>query len=100
MAQGALDLADSMPPGYAFLADQLRRAATSVPLNVSEGNGKPTRKDYLRYLGNARGSLNEVDSIVELLRGRPFSDLARLDALATRIVHTGKLIAALRRSLE
>ena len=33
-----------LPLGYGFLADQLRRAASSIPLNFAEGYGKRTSK--------------------------------------------------------
>ena len=43
------DAIDSFPVGYGYLADQLRRAASSVVLNFSEGTGKRTRRDRRRY---------------------------------------------------
>jgi four helix bundle protein len=100
LARWALDIADALPPGYAFLADQLRRASTSIPLNIAEGNGKPTRRDYLRVLAVARGSLNEVDAIVEILRGRPCVNESAIETLTRHVVHTGRLLTALMKALE
>jgi four helix bundle protein len=42
------------------LADQLRRAATSVVLNIAEGYGRYHYLDCLRFFYTARGSLNET----------------------------------------
>src|SRR5690606_20168936 len=42
-----------LPRGHAPLADQLRRAATSIPLHVEEGAGKPGRRDRARFYGIA-----------------------------------------------
>src|SRR5512135_1256189 len=42
------------------LADQLRRAAVSVTLNIAEGYGRYHYLDSLRFYYIARGSLNEV----------------------------------------
>jgi four helix bundle protein len=42
------------------LADQLRRAAVSVTLNIAEGYGRYHYLDSLRFFYIARGSLDEV----------------------------------------
>ena len=43
------------------LASQLQRAVLSVPLNIVEGCGRYTEKDFAHFLNNALGSLNEAD---------------------------------------
>lgn len=43
------------------LTDQLRRSTYSIPLNIVEGCGKNTDKDFARYLDNALGSAHEVE---------------------------------------
>ena len=56
------DVADALPKKAWKAAQQLRDAADSVHLNIAEGNGRPTLPDYLRHLGIADSSLNEVQS--------------------------------------
>lgn len=46
-------------PSKASVRDQLDRAATSIPLNVAEGNGKYTPRDRCRFFDTARGSALE-----------------------------------------
>src|ERR1051326_102061 len=48
------------------LASQLRRAASSVPLNISEGCGTATKTEFCRFLSYAYRSLKEVVTAVEL----------------------------------
>jgi four helix bundle protein len=43
------------------LASLLQRAVLSVPLNIAEGCGRYTEKDFAHFLNNALGSLNETD---------------------------------------
>ena len=57
---------DELPPGYGFLADQLRRAAASVPLNFAEGSGKRTLRDRQRYFLSAKGSAYEVAAVLDV----------------------------------
>ena len=42
------------------LVNQLKRAAYSVPVNMVEGQSRQTTKEYIQFLYNARGSLEEV----------------------------------------
>ncbi|MBD0377507.1 MAG: four helix bundle protein [Flavisolibacter sp.] len=43
------------------LTAQLLRSALSVPLNIVEGCGRWTDKDFAHFLDTALGSVNEVD---------------------------------------
>ena len=43
------------------LTSQLLRAALSVPLNIVEGCGRYTDKDFAHFLDNSLGSTNEAD---------------------------------------
>jgi four helix bundle protein len=47
------------------LGDQLRRAATSIPANIAEGNARAHRLEYVHFLYIARGSLAELATHLE-----------------------------------
>src|ERR1700744_98769 len=51
-----------MPDEEKFaLTNQLKRSTYSIPLNIVEGCGKSTDKDFARYLDNALGSCHEAE---------------------------------------
>ena len=56
----------SFPHDYYYLKDQLRRAVLSIILNIAEGSGKGSDKDFNRYLGNALGSVNEIGAALDV----------------------------------
>ena len=54
-------LTSSFPSAEKYgLIDQLRRASYSIPANIVEGQSRNTTKEYLTFLYNARGSIEEI----------------------------------------
>jgi four helix bundle protein len=58
----------ALPRGQGALADQLRRAALSVPLNIAEAAGRPSEADAARHFGIARGSAMECAAVIDAFR--------------------------------
>ena len=56
----------NFPQEEVALTSQLRRAAVLAPSNIAEGTAGRTRQQFSNYLSNAIGSLNEVDTQLEL----------------------------------
>jgi four helix bundle protein len=82
------------------LTDQLKRAAYSIPANIVEGQSRNTTKDYLSFLYNARGSLEEVRYFLLLskdlnfLNEEIYSDLENRYSLVSKMLN--KLIGSLK----
>jgi len=53
--------------GHRTAKDQLLRASQSVPLNIAEGNGKPTEGERRRFFEIARGSALECAAVQDIL---------------------------------
>ena len=60
-------LTSTFPRSEVFgLVSQMRRCAVSIPSNIAEGQGRVTDRNFAQFLGQARGSLNELATQVEL----------------------------------
>ena len=82
------------------LTNQVRRAAVSVPSNIAEGYGRGTRKDYVRFLQNARGSLYEVETQVILADDLGFLVPSVSQPLLLQTGECSRILNGLIRSLE
>jgi four helix bundle protein len=81
----------------AALAEQLRRAAHSVPLNIAEGASRKGPREFRRFLDTARGSLCEVQTALEIARSMEYLsdvDFQRVDAIATETAKTASPLLA------
>ena len=97
----AEDIVTALPSGRAYLADQLRRASTSVAFNIAEGAGEFTKRDKARFYRIARRSATESAAILDVclrlgLVERPAYENCR--ALLFRVVSVlTQLVRALTR---
>jgi four helix bundle protein len=70
------------------ITSQIRRAAVSIPANISEGAARNHRKEFVQFLGISIGSAAELETLLlisfnlKLLTEEPFiqisSDLERI----------------------
>lgn len=82
------------------LTSQLRRAAYSVPANISEGSGRRTTKDFVRFLDMAMGSVNEVRYFCHLANRLGYFDPGKYGAMRDQVESVSKCLASYIRAIE
>lgn len=90
---------EQLPKSEAYgLSAQMRRAAISIPSNISEGQQRKNIKEFLQYLRIAFGSTAELDTQIRLAQNLypkvQFSEGFNL------IEEIGKMLNVLIRKLE
>lgn len=101
LAERIYVLTDQMPADERFgLTAQVRRAAVSVPSNIAEGQGRVTTGEFVQFLGNARGSLFEVQTQVRLMVSLGYVSDEKARDVMTCIGDVGRLLNGLMSSLR
>src|SRR5438309_10963406 len=82
------------------LTSQLRRAAVSVPSNIAEGQARFSSKEFARFLSNARGSLVEIETQIEIAMNLDYLTRVQGTSLLKTTAELGRvlngLVAAIR----
>jgi four helix bundle protein len=82
------------------ITSQIRRAAVSVAANIAEGQARSTTGEFRQFLGIARGSLAELETLLELSRDLCFTSTQTLEPVLTACGEVGRLLNGLLKSLR
>jgi four helix bundle protein len=82
------------------LIQQMRRCSSSVPSNIAEGRGRGAPRDYRRFLHQARGSLFELDTQIELAERLGYCCASDASKLKRAIGETARPLQGLISSLD
>ncbi|MFA5093345.1 MAG: four helix bundle protein [Candidatus Omnitrophota bacterium] len=82
------------------LIEQLESASTSIALNIAEGKGRYSKKEFIHFLYIARGSLFETISLLIILSKNNMITDSQLEELRNRASEAGKMISGLINSIK
>ena len=81
------------------LTSQLRRAAVSIPSNIAEGQARLSTGEFKQFLGNARGSLMEVETQIVIARDLGYLERHASENLLSAAAEVGRILNGLLASL-
>jgi len=94
-------LSQRFPKDEAFgLTSQIRRSAVSIPSNIAEGQGRLSRKEFIYFLGNARGSLLELETQIIIAKNLSYLSETDVEDLLERSAEVGRILNGLLSSLK
>ena len=80
------------------LISQIRRAAISIPTNIAEGYGRKLAASYAYFLRIAKGSTNEIETLLIVSHRLGFATDIR--SLSEEVSRVGAMLTGLLRQVE
>lgn len=82
------------------IVSQMRRSAISIPSNIAEGHSRNTTGEYIQFLGIAKGSLAELETLIMISLRLGYIDELRSQVALEHCTQAGRLLNGLIRSLK
>ena len=81
------------------LISQMQRAAVSIPSNIAEGQARNSGKEFMRFLGIARGSLAELETQLMLAQRLGYIAVEKANIVLGKAEEIGKMLKGLQKSI-
>lgn len=99
-AQHIYAVTDTFPDHERYgLTAHLRKSGVSVPSNIAEGSGRPSDKDFARFLEISYGSLMEAVCQCMLAQRLGYLSAEELASLESEAEELARMLSGLRNSL-
>ncbi|WP_404418632.1 four helix bundle protein [Brevundimonas vesicularis] len=82
------------------LVSQVRRAAVSVPANIAEGAGRRSPGEFMHFVGIARGSLAELETLLIIARRLGYIEEPPFRAIIDDLFELSRMTTGLLKSLN
>lgn len=86
--------------GHFRLVEQLESACSSVAMNIAEGKGRYSQKEFIQFLYVARGSLYETITLLEIFSIQNWITKDKFVELKERGKEIAKMLNALINSIK
>lgn len=93
-------IAEEVPRGHRHFSDQLKRASSSVSLNIAEGVGEFKPQEKARFYRMALRSASESCSIVQILHRLKLINPSRYNEAYNYFSISAKMLTKLIASME
>jgi four helix bundle protein len=81
------------------LTSQARRAAVSIPSNVAEGQARLSEREFRHFLSNARGSLMELETQLQIAENLGYLGREEMTQLMQSCAELGRMLNGLITSI-
>jgi four helix bundle protein len=96
LAGGVYKLTETLPKEEMFgLISQIRRAAVSIPSNIAEGHGRLTDRGLKVFLAQARGSLFELETQLQLSRDLGYIESEKVEGFLSQCAEVARMLNGL-----
>ena len=96
MVLACYKLSNSLPDEERFgLIQQIRRASTSVSLNIAEGSSRKSDSERKRYYEISRGSIVEIDAILDLCSDLNYLTKENMQEAGDLIIRCFQMLSAM-----
>ena len=101
LAKEVIKLAKEFPDWEKYaLAQQLSRAAVSIPSNIAEGCSRSSNKEFIRFLNIALGSAFEAETQLLLAKDLHYAPFAKLEQAIEHLHLLQRRINAFRTAIK
>lgn len=82
------------------LIEQLKAASSSVAMNIAEGKGRYSQKEFIQFLYIARGSLYETITLLEIFLRQDWIKAEKFSELKEKGREIAKMLNALIKAIK
>jgi four helix bundle protein len=101
-AKMVIELTEKIDTGrkHYRLIEQLEAASTSIALNIAEGKGRYSKKEFIQFLYVARGSLYETITLLIIFHKKGWINDIQLEEIKNFGDEIGKMLSSLINSIK